>query len=89
MQRKWNIEVVAHGPSLHDENSYYVVRSFKNPEDRERLQNAFYNSDDWQKGPRTAILSKTEHLATVVVPDDALQEWIERARRIEADPSIN
>jgi hypothetical protein len=77
LQKKWNIEVVAHGPSLHDDNSYYVIRSFKNLDEREKLQNAFYNSDDWQKGPRTAILSKSEHLATIVVSDEALEQWIE------------
>jgi len=80
LQKKWNIEVVAHGPSLHDDNSYYVIRSFNNLEDREKMQNAFYNSDDWQKGPRTAILAKTEHFATIVVQQEALEEWINRAR---------
>jgi NIPSNAP protein len=80
LQKKWNIEVVAHGPSLHDDNSYYVVRSFKNLDDRERLQNAFYNSDDWQKGPRTAILSKAEHMATVVISDEAVQQLIGSAK---------
>ena len=29
LQKKWNINVVANGPSLHDDNSYYVIRSFK------------------------------------------------------------
>jgi len=80
LQKKWDIEVLAHGPSLHDNNSYYVVRSFNSLDDRENVQNAFYNSDDWQKGPRTAILSKTEHLATVVVSDEALQQWIGSTR---------
>src|SRR5262249_55935605 len=28
--RKWRFNVVAHGPSQHDENSYYVIRSFPN-----------------------------------------------------------
>ena len=80
LQRKWDIEVVAHGPSLHDDSSYYVIRSFKNLDDREKLQNAFYNSDDWQKGPRTAMLSKAEHLATVVVSDEAVQQWVSNTR---------
>ncbi len=80
LQKKWNIEVVAHGPSLHDDNGYYVVRSFKSLDDRERLQNSFYNSDDWQKGPRTAILSKAEHMATVVVSDEAMQQWVSSVR---------
>ena len=26
--KRWNFDVVAHGPSLHDENSYYVIRRF-------------------------------------------------------------
>jgi len=80
LQKQWNIDVVANGPSLHDDNSYYVIRSFKNLEDREKMQNAFYNSDDWQKGPRTAILSKADHLATVVVSDEALQQWVNSTR---------
>jgi hypothetical protein len=80
LQRKWNLEVVAHGPSLHDDNSYYVIRSFKSLEERDKLQNAFYNSDDWQKGPRTAILSNTEHLATIVVGDETLQQSISSIR---------
>lgn len=80
LQRKWNLEVVAHGPSLHDDNSYYVIRSFKSLEERDKLQNAFYNSDDWQKGPRTAILSNTEHLATIVVDDQTLQQSVSSIR---------
>jgi hypothetical protein len=36
IQKKWNIEVLAHGPSLHDENSYYVVRVFKSLEDMQK-----------------------------------------------------
>ena len=80
LQRKWNLEVVAHGPSLHDDNSYYVIRSFKSLEERDKLQNAFYNSDDWQKGPRTAILSNTEHFATIVVDDQTLQQSVSSIR---------
>jgi hypothetical protein len=26
--KRWNFDVVAYGPSLHDENSYYVIRRF-------------------------------------------------------------
>lgn len=24
--KRWNFDVAAHGPSLHDENTYYVIR---------------------------------------------------------------
>ena len=26
--KRWNFDVVAHGPSLHDENTYYVIRRY-------------------------------------------------------------
>ena len=26
--KKWNIDVVAHGPSLHDKDSYFLIRAF-------------------------------------------------------------
>ena len=75
LQKKWKIKVVAHGPSLHDENSYYVIRSFKDLEDRQKALDTFYTSDDWQKGPRAALLAMIENLATVVVSPGSLKEW--------------
>src|SRR5947208_648768 len=33
--KKWNFNLVAYGPSLHDANSYYVIRAFKSLEDRQ------------------------------------------------------
>ena len=75
--KKWKIEVVAHGPSLHDENSYYVIRSFRSLEDRQKDEDAFYSSDDWQKGPRTAILALIEHDAYTVISPEILKGWLD------------
>src|ERR687887_98190 len=69
--KKWNFNLVAYGPSLHDANSYYVIRRFKNLDDREKSENAFYNSDDWKSGPRDAIMGLVEHFAYAVVSDEA------------------
>jgi len=44
--------VVAHGPSLHDENMYYVIRR--------------YASDDWRQGPREAMLVLMENYTDIV-----------------------
>jgi|SRR5215831_4516619 len=77
LQKKWNINVVAHGPSLHDENVYYVVRAFKSLEDLQKTEDAFYSSDDWQKGPRTAILSMIENLSTMVISVETFKEWLD------------
>ena len=77
--KKWNIHVVAHGPSLHDTNSYYVIRSFKSLQDRQELEDAFYNSDDWKNGPRMAILGLINHLAYAVISGETPQEIFRRA----------
>jgi NIPSNAP protein len=65
--KKWNFSLVGYGPSLHDANSYYVVRRFKSLEDREKSEDAFYSSDDWKSGPRDAIMRLVEHFAYAVV----------------------
>ena len=64
---KWRFRVVAHGPSLHDENTYYVIRLFKSLDDRQASEDAYYSSDDWKNGPRSAILDMVEHFAYAVV----------------------
>jgi hypothetical protein len=76
LQKKWKMHVVAHGPSLHDEDTYFVIRSFKSLADRQESEDAFYGSDDWRKGPRTAILDLIEHLATPVVSGETPAEWL-------------
>lgn len=36
--KRWNFGVVAHGPSLHDENSYYVIRRYDSLAQREEME---------------------------------------------------
>jgi hypothetical protein len=72
MLRRWKVDVVSYGPSLHDADSYYLMRSFSTIEDRQRSEDAFYGSDEWRKGPREAILACIESYTTVVIRlDDA------------------
>ena len=78
--RKWKINVIAHGASKHDENTYFVIRSFTSLEDRQKSEDAFYGSDDWKKGPRTAILSFIESSATLVVPIKTIKSWTENIK---------
>jgi hypothetical protein len=65
--KKWNFNLVAYGPSLHDANSYYVIRRFKNLDDRQKSEDAFYSSDEWKSGPRDAIMGLVDHFAYAVV----------------------
>jgi hypothetical protein len=64
--KRWNFDVVAHGPSLHDENSYYVIRRFDGLGQRDEMEDAYYASDDWRKGPRERILALMENYTDVV-----------------------
>jgi hypothetical protein len=72
--KRWNFQVLAHGPSLHDQNSYYVIRQFKSLEERQRSEDAYYSSDDWQKGPRSRILALADHFAYTVISSTTLTE---------------
>ena len=62
--------MVAYSPSLHDENTYYVIRRFDSLTQREQLEDAFYASDDWRQGPREAMLALIENYIDIVLELD-------------------
>ena len=62
-----SIDVVAYGPSAHDENSYFLIRSFASVDQRQRSEDAFYGSEEWRLGPRQAVLDLIESYTTVVL----------------------
>jgi len=68
--KRSNIDVVAHGPSLHDQNSYYVIRRFDSLAHREQSEDAFYGSDEWRQGPREAILALIENYTDIILELD-------------------
>ena len=58
MLRRHGIDVVAFGPSLHDQDAYYLMRSYASLEELERSETAFYGSEEWRLGPgRTSWLA--------------------------------
>ena len=68
--RRWKMDVVAYGPSPHDENSYYLMRAFADLDDMNRQEDAFYGSEDWRTGPREAIVSRIESYTSIVIEVD-------------------
>jgi hypothetical protein len=68
--KRWNFDVVAHGPSLHDENTYYVIRRYDSLAQRDRMEDAYYASDDWRKGQREAMLALIESYTDIVLELD-------------------
>lgn len=82
MLKRWKIDVVSHGPSLHDANSYFLIRSFASIDDRQKSEDAFYGSEEWKTGPRDAVLACIESYTTVVVRlDDATLKGLRSAGR--------
>jgi len=68
--RKYKIDVVAYGPSLHDADSWFLIRSYPGIEEREQSEDTFYGSDDWKKGPREAVMADIETYNTIVLRVD-------------------
>ncbi|MES2772695.1 MAG: NIPSNAP family protein [Bacteroidota bacterium] len=67
MLTRWQVDVVAFGPSLQSEDSYFLVRTYKNLEHLQQSQDAFYGSDEWKLGPREAIISHILSYTNVVI----------------------
>lgn len=67
MLRRWEVDVVAHGPSPHDDDSYYLIRAYASLADRQQSQDTFYGSQEWKNGPRAAILALIENFTSVVL----------------------
>lgn len=68
--RRWGVDVVAFGPSLEDDDSYFLMRAYPSLEELRRAEDAFYASDDWRDGPRQAILDRIDTYLSVVVEMD-------------------
>ena len=67
----WGTEVVRHGPSEHDQDSYFLIRAYASLEDRQQRQDAFYGSDEWKLGPRNSVLELIENFTSVVLELDS------------------
>jgi len=70
MLKRWNVDVVTYGPSLHDGNSYYLMRRYDSLAHCVQSENAFYDSEEWRQGPREAIIALIENYTEIVVELD-------------------
>ena len=81
MLQRWNVDVVAYGPSLHDQDSYFLMRRFDSLARREESEDAFYGSDEWKQGPREAIIALIENYTEIVL--ELEEATIDGLRRIQ------
>jgi NIPSNAP len=76
MLRRYEIDVVGYGPSLSDDDHYYLARAFPSTAVRERQLGAFYGSDEWEQRYDETVMELIETYHTVVIP---LDPRVERA----------
>ena len=82
MLHRWKVDVVAYGPSLHDKDSYFLMRAFAGVEQRQKDEDAFYGSQEWIKGPRERVLADIDSYTTIVVRlDDATLNGLRQVGR--------
>jgi len=60
LHRQHGIDVVAFANSLHDADSYCLIRAFDNLQHMAHVLDTFYASDDWRLGPRQEIINRIE-----------------------------
>ena len=65
--REWSTDVVTFGPSPHEADAYFLVRSYADLDDLRHRQEAFYGSDAWRNGPRESIVSRIESYLNTVL----------------------
>ena len=82
MLNRWKVDLVGYGPSLHDSDSYYLMRAFPGVEERQKSEDAFYGSEEWKQGPREAILADIDSYTMIVLQvDDATLAGLRRMPR--------
>jgi hypothetical protein len=67
MLERHEIDVVAYGPSLDDENSYCLIRSFPSADLRRTQLDAFYGSDEWRTRYDDAVMALIESYHVVLI----------------------
>lgn len=60
MLRAAGMDVVAYGKSEHEEETYFLIRSYVSRKALEDEQRVFYGSDAWRNGPRSELVSRIE-----------------------------
>lgn len=68
--QRWKVDVVAYGPSLHDSDSYFLIRRYDSLSQREEREDAFYGSDEWREGPREAMIALIVNYTEIVLEMD-------------------
>lgn len=76
LMRKCGITVVAHGPSLNNEDGYFLLRAFATEDDRVELSRSVYATDEWEKNYEEPVMGMISdyHTAVLQVPQREIEQ---------------
>jgi hypothetical protein len=67
MLSRHGIDVVGYGPSITDDDHYYLARAFPSASSREQRLGAFYGSDEWKQSYEDTVTGLIDTYHTVVI----------------------
>jgi ketosteroid isomerase-like protein len=67
MARRYGQQVLAFGPSAHDDDSYFLIRAFGSPEERTEMLARFYDSEEWRTTYDARVMALIESYQTAVI----------------------
>jgi hypothetical protein len=76
LMRKLGINVVAYGPSLNNEDGYYLIRAFASEQERTELGASLYEQPEWDEqydAPLSAMMADY-HTAVLQVPQHEIEQ---------------
>ena len=76
MLKRAGITVVHAGPSLHDDNSFCLIRAFPSLEVREQQLAEFYGSEEWLTRHDDAVMAMIDSYSTCVVEPEGLRSGL-------------
>lgn len=68
LMRRLGITVVAHGPSMNNENGYFLLRAFSSEADRVKRSQALYVMPEWLENYDATVSAMIDDYDTAVMP---------------------
>ena len=68
LMRRLGIAVIAHGPSLNNDNGYFLLRAFSSEAERVELSQSLYATAEWMEKYDAPIMAMIADYDTAVMP---------------------
>jgi hypothetical protein len=79
LMRRLGMNVVTHGPSLNNDDGYYLLRAFRSEDERVTLSRSLYETEEWETtydAPVTAMIA--DYRTSVITTTPQAVELLKR-----------